>query len=218
MRIISDVKRLGAQLEIIDRKWLRERGSGLYLLAHSRRKLHHSTSDWDFLSYQGGTWTLSTAYYVSSPSCLKLRATYTVSGWSNSLAVCKIAGMTDLKEGRLVSQVYMEAIPTGSVGVDYDVPFVYGVIDSQTFQLTTADIALEAWKKSRVTWWNSFDLQNVAKLATRLDTFVSGNWVTGSITYKSRLTGSVNGCGVAARYNKFSGSMEAYWDDTEIWG
>ena len=211
MRVIS---KLPQGLELINHRLLREPKSGLYLLSKLN---HHSFSDWTQTATPAG-WTynrfeLDPSKYVSAPSSVKMdivHLTQEILG----IAVCNIATVSDLKEGRIVTWIWRYTNPA-QVQARIIFGAQGGVTDTFFYKSITA--IESTWKKVRFTWWNSYDLFNVAKLATRIDTWDGSVWTNGAIIYINRLTGSINKCGIGQQANAMYRPID-WWDDTEIWG
>lgn len=176
--------------------------------------LHHSTADWKFYpkpySYSA-TWLLDTSLPVSPPSSLRIDLPSTAAYTPLALMVLNIPAAQNLLQGRIVTYHRMSAIALPrKIGVCYAVKELASAWTAVDFPRTTA------WAKTRFTWWNSFDLQNLPKLATRIDTWDGVKWVEGAIVYVNRLTGDENRAGVYATTG-FNTALQDHYDDTEIW-
>jgi len=214
MRVISRLS--SSMLEVINRKWLRDRESGLYLLAGG--KGHHSFADWTWTvdpaaGWASGSFQLSIVKFVSAPSSVQHIIRHLALEMTG-IAVCDIASVSDLKEGRIVTQLNGDPSAANKeqriiFGAEGDVtdPYRHEVIG----WLDTI------WGKLRITWWNSYNLLNQPKLAVREDRWIAGAWAEQAIVYQNRLAGVNNKCGLGA-WSDIGFQNSNYWDDTEIWG
>ena len=196
----------------------------------------HSTGDWDF---QYADWTLDTAYYVDSPTSLRLDASVAPKGhWT---VLCRTADTQVIEQGRIVTWVRLpnnsldhallvfrnqSALGSPTLTNSYYIDiynsldrWFYRDTDNLDWLLATfgAYGAIETWAKFRVTWWNGKNLQNVDATVCRFEYWNGSAWVqVGSDAYDTNQRGkgsATNRAGIGT----VSQSVASWFDLTEIW-
>lgn len=192
-----------------------------------------TTADWDFSS---ANWALSTSYYVSSPSSVRLRSG--VGPTMYTLLKTSVVPISDLKEGMIVTQImqrennwHHEIVFRFQDEDNYYCIYIKMNAGADVIQLkkrkdasntllktgTSADwIDAYQWKKIRIRWWN-----DAIGLLIKMDRWDGSQWVEMLSYYDTPnewkdIGGRVGFGGINVSTGGNSGSW--YYDDTEIWG
>lgn len=196
---------------------------------------HHSTGDFDFGTY--GAWALTVALFISAPSALKIDVT----GNKSLFAALKPAFSANIRDGQIESQLrgvfpgfshpsflirWQGSYAASHIASCYAAIFYNNACYISYFDAAgaRADVgsivggpfASDTWYRYRVTWWESFDLQNNPATAFMLERYVAAWAQVGSILYDTnrRFVGSAtNRSGVGSYSNNVTvGSV--YIDDS----
>lgn len=147
-------------------------------------KPHHSSGDWDFANTN---WELNSSVYVSSPSSLRFLAT------NNTKVKTTTVPIANVKEGRIITYIrapiednrteivfrwqdnnnyYCVALHFSGVA---QTQYIYRRQGGENTILNSASkqLALNAWHKFRVTWWNDY-----VGLVIRVEIWQDGAWIT----------------------------------------
>lgn len=198
---------------------------------------HHSVADWDFTA--GTCKELTTGWFVSAPSCLRIRQT---NGCEARPAVlCRIAETLCIAEGEIRTWhqgtnrtrdfrlIFRNQRALG--GADYENTYywssvgdwahLYRVIGGVGAEIGyfRVDWASNEWNHWRTVYWNGEDGAGNPALAVQLFKEVEGEWIQQGVTLydtdnqwkDSLINRSGIGCWVSGYYNQL-------FDDTEIWG
>ena len=204
-------------------------------------KEHHSVGDFD---YSTSYYALDTTYYVSAPSSMHFSRH--PSNYVN-FCILHDALSGPVEQGRIACWFYTRWLgenrrnmfvfrnlsPDGSAAT---FPF-YAVIFSQTFARfvkytawntytligtfsmpTGYWITANVWRCLRVSWWNGYDLLNNPATVCRLETNISGVWVSGGDLYDTAQLNkgeAIQRCGVG--FHGRESGVSNWVDDTEFW-
>jgi hypothetical protein len=185
-------------------------------------------TDWDFV---GVTGELDPAVYVSSPSALKVTALAT--GTFNHV-LCKVAGTTALKQGRLITQLRVQSTSNG-IGVvfryqdtnNWYVAWLYpsgtkwylylnvaGSITAIGNRALTFSMGAATWYKFRFTFWVSEN-----QLFVRCEYWNGSSWVAqGADLVDTTNKWGATGGKIGPHFEPGSAITSGWFDDTEIWG
>lgn len=208
------------------RLWLPKK-RGLVTARELPKKRHYSTTDWDFENTQ---WILSS----DTPSGTGYSLQH--NGADDTDLLCRESTTQNIGQGRLVTwfkridisgcTFFFGADPAlGSADLsaaDYYKVYIYqngaiayhftdGVQDwTDSVVIGSTD---RTWEKFRVTWWNSYNLQNNPAIAIQIGKWSGSAWSDGAILYDTtiaHMAGNTKRVGIGL-------TGLAYYDDTEIW-
>ena len=172
---------------------------------------HHSTDDWEFISYKDFgecDWELSTAFYISAPSCL-LIVPYD-GGGQFAFVILNHALAQQLLEGRIVFW------HRGSHAGTRPPQVQLGTAADYSYQIrAVATLALTDWWRWRVTWWFAYDFQNKPSTRVRIEYWDVDEWKLDKETDYPPLTGAVCRMGIGG-YGSLSYYYHLY-DDCYIY-
>lgn len=170
---------------------------------------HHSPSDFNF---QLGNWSLDTAYYVSSPSSLKVPLSDAL---PRNRILLKDAISGPIEQGRLAGWFLLSSIlnnqRTGFIfrskaadggvttyphyavefGSTYRRWYRY-TGDTTMFQIknwdaeSPAGMSAGVWRCYRVSWWNGYDQSNNPATVCRLEVNIDSVWYAYSDAYDTQ--------------------------------
>lgn len=178
---------------------------------------HHSISQWAHTAYPAAgwavwTWELSVEEFITAPSSLLSHQRNIVDNWCH-FTVYAGPGYWSIPEGQI--DTYLQVQNT-SVDCYSGILFGCSLYTPGNFQYSILQTDVCPWKRFRVTWWNSYNLLNEAKLAIKKEYWDTDHWVDLGVTYGDRWVAGKWVCGFLHGAN-VGHIMRDFWDETFIY-
>jgi len=148
---------------------------------------HFSIGDWQSLKYPTtgynvNQWQLDITDFISAPSAVIRKLRHPTLPFYCTQAL-KTSVIGNVYEGQIESYVKLVTpLAGGSMGF---VIHQHGNEESEATQIPL-DTGINLWKLFRLTFWHSYDFQNVEKTQCHLERYVVDHWETVSTTFVPR--------------------------------